>query len=440
MKKNYSDTISYRSIYQINKANKVSKVLLPLLLIILLSMFLPWTQNIRSKGKVTTLRQEQRAQNVNSTLPGRIVKWYVQEGQPVKKGDTIAQIAEVKDDYLDPEILLRTQEQIIAKQQTIEYYEGKSNAVEDQISALQSGLRIKTEQLKNKLRQQQLKIRTDSATLVAAKNDNQIAIKQYNRQKELYDQGLVSLAQLEQRNMTLQTSQARLETASNNLINSKQELTITTLELDAILQDNLDKVNKARGEVMTAKSQAATGRGETSKLQNQYSTYKMRNQLYYIIAPQDGQIVQAKRSGIGEIVKEGETLVQIVPDNQEFAVELFVTPLDAPLIHTGEKVRFIFDGFPAIVFSGWPQASYGTFGGIITTVENNLAGNGTYRILVKEDKTDKPWPKALRLGTGSQAIALLNDVPIWYELWRNLNGFPPDFYAPENSKQTADKK
>jgi hypothetical protein len=32
------------------------------------------------------------------------------------------------------------------------------------------------------------------------------------------------------------------------------------------------------------------------------------------------------------------------------------------------------------------------------------------------------------VGSGASGIALLNDVPIWYELWRQLNGFPPDYY------------
>jgi hypothetical protein len=33
----------------------------------------------------------------------------------------------------------------------------------------------------------------------------------------------------------------------------------------------------------------------------------------------------------------------------------------------------------------------------------------------------------------------MNDVPIWYELWRRVNGFPPDFYQPEE-KQNQKKK
>jgi multidrug resistance efflux pump len=182
-------------------------------------------------------------------------------------------------------------------------------------------------------------------------------------------------------------------------------------------------------------SQAATGQAETAKLENQYSNYEMRNRQYFIIAPQEGQVVQAKRSGVGEIIKEGETVVQIVPNAPDLAVELFITPLDVPLVNVGQKIRFIFDGFPAIVFSGWPSASYGTFGGVVTAIENN-AQNGTYRILVKEDKTDKLWPEQLRLGTGAQAIALLKEVPIWYELWRNINGFPPDFYTVSDKKET----
>jgi len=41
------------------------------------------------------------------------------------------------------------------------------------------------------------------------------------------------------------------------------------------------------------------------------------------------------------------------------------------LINPGQKIRMIFDCFPAIVFSGWPDNSYGTFAGDVTMVENN---------------------------------------------------------------------
>ncbi|HEX6848237.1 MAG TPA: HlyD family efflux transporter periplasmic adaptor subunit, partial [Chitinophagaceae bacterium] len=134
---------------------------------------------------------------------------------------------------------------------------------------------------------------------------------------------------------------------------------------------------------------------------------------------------------IGEIVKDGEMLVEIVPDKIQYAVEMFVRPVDLPLITAGQKVSLLFDGFPAIVFSGWPNASYGIFSGKVVAVENSVSVNGKFRVLVAEDAERKPWPYQLRVGAGSNGIALLKEVPVWYELWRNINGFPPDYYKPE---------
>lgn len=431
------ESTSYQKIYNINVPNNISRLVLAIIIVFVLFLFLPWTQNIRTTGKVTTLRQEQRTQNVNTIIPGKILKWYVKEGDIVNKGDTIVQLTEIKDDYLDPELVTRTNEQLNAKEQTINYYEGKTAVQQNQILNLKNSLDIKTNQINNKLKQLSLKVKSDEATLKAVKNEYDIANKQYIRQQELYNKGLVSLTQLEQRNQSLQSIQAKLISVENNLANSRQEILIVNLELNGAQQEYFEKINKIEGDVMQAKSQIASGRGDVSKLKNQYNTYKNRAQLYYIIAPQDGQIVQAQKSGIGEIIKDGETVVEIVPTEVEYAVEIFVKPLDAPLLNKGQKIRFMFDGFPAIVFSGWPQASYGTFGGIVSTIENTVSSNGYYRVLVQQDKS-KPWPTQLRLGTGTQAIALLKDVPVWYELWRNVNGFPPDFYK-EITKETKQK-
>lgn len=125
-------------------------------------------------------------------------------------------------------------------------------------------------------------------------------------------------------------------------------------------------------------------------------------------------------------------VVEIVPNNIEFAVELFIEPMDLPLIDIGEKIRFVFDGFPAIVFSGWPKNSFGTFGGIVTAIETNISDNGKFRILVAQDtgNGEKKWPPSLKVGSGAVGIALLKNVKIGYELWRNINGFPPEYYKP----------
>ena len=83
----------------------VRRLLMGTLITIIAIMFIPWTQNIRSSGLVTTLKPEQRPQTVHSVIGGRIEKWFVKEGDLVKKGDTIAFISEIKDNYFDPLLL-----------------------------------------------------------------------------------------------------------------------------------------------------------------------------------------------------------------------------------------------------------------------------------------------------------------------------------------------
>lgn len=209
--------------------------------------------------------------------------------------------------------------------------------------------------------------------------------------------------------------------------------------MNALLQENAEKVAKVQGDQFQSLTQIAGGQAEIAKLENQYASYSIRNGMYYVFAPQDGQVIKAQKAGIGEFVKDGDMIAEIVPDKIQYAVEMFVKPLDLPLLAKGQKVRLFFDGFPAIVFSGWPAASSGTFGGEIAVLENNVSVNGKFRILVKEDPADKPWPEQLKIGTGAQGIALLNDVPVWYEFWRNINGFPPDFYKNKQVNQKEKK-
>ena len=405
-----------------------------------LFLFIPWTQNIRATGAITTLRQEQRPQQLNTIIPGKVASWHVKEGDYVQKGDTIMKLSEIKDDYLDPNLIGRTQEQLQAKAASVEGYRSKAGTADLQISALEQGRVLKVSQLENKFRQQRMKVKSDSMEMLAANNDYAIASEQFRRQKNMFDSGLVTLVQLEQRNMTFQTAGAKKTSAEIRFLNAKQELLVLQLEVNGATQDYNEKISKASGDKFQSISQIATGEGEIAKLQNQYMNYDMRSKLYYLTAPQSGQIVKAKKAGIGEIVKEGEMIVEIVPDNIQYAVEIFVRPVDLPLLEIGQRVRFMFDGFPAIVFSGWPQSSYGTFGGTIAAIESSVSDNGKFRALVAEDTADKKWPRQLKMGTGAQGMALIKDVPIWYELWRNINGFPPDYYKPNQELQEKENQ
>jgi multidrug efflux pump subunit AcrA (membrane-fusion protein) len=412
--------------YRISRSRQMA--IYSLLALFIITMFLPWTQNVRSTGKVTTLQQSQRPTEINAIIAGRVVKWHVKEGDFVKKGDTLLQISEVKEEYLDPKLVQNVKSQLDAKSQSGQLYQSKAVASSEQIKTLELNKINKINQTKNKLLQQIQKITSDSIDYIAAANDYTIAKKQYDRQKQMYDSGLVSLTQFEQRNQYLQTMLAKKIGAENKFFNSKNEYGNIKIELSAVYQDYQEKILKTEGDRLQSLSNVATTDAEVAKLNNQVNNYTARNNFYFIIAQQSGQIVQLKTTGTGEVVKDGEKLGVIVPDQIQLAVEIYVSPLDVSILKVGTKTRFVFDGFPAVVFGGWPKASYGTFGGKIYAIENTTNSEGKYRVLVIADEKDRQWPANMRIGNGAQSIALLNDVSIWYELWRNINGFPPDFY------------
>ena len=425
---------SLENIYHINKKSNVAKWFLFTFLAFVFIMFLPWTQNIKTQGNVSTLYQEQRPQKLNSPIPGRIIKWYVKNGDVVKKGDTILQISEIKDDYLDPLLVERTQEQVQAKKGVREYYNAKISTTENQIAAITTAKDLKLNQIKIKIAQLQNKLKAEQAELTAVNNELKIAQDQLNRQNKMYEEGLVSLTQLQQRNVSYQNALAKKTSAENKLTQTQQEIAAQNIEQNAVIQEYTEKISKTEGDRFQSMGQVAGSTGDIAKLENQVATYKVRKGLYYILATQDGQITQLTKAGIGEIVKDAETIGIIVPKKIDYIAEIYVKPVDLPLIRENQKVMLIFDGFPAIVFSGWPNSSYGTFSGKIIAIENSISENGLFKAIVAEDKTQKRWPPNMKIGTGASGIAILNDVPIWYEIWRNINGFPPDYYQVNTQK------
>jgi multidrug efflux pump subunit AcrA (membrane-fusion protein) len=426
---------SFDHIYHVNRSSRVKRWFYLFLGAGIVVLFLPWTQNIKAKGTVTSLYQEQRPQQLNSPIPGRIIKWYVKNGDAVKKGDTILQLAEVKEDYMDPMLIDRTQQQVNAKKGVREYYEAKVGTAKAQLQALSLARGLKLQQLKIKQGQLQNKLAAEQAELQAVINESKLLEDQYQRQKKMYDDGLVSLTQFQQRSVSYQNALAKKTAVENKLTQTQQEIIAVGLEQNATVQDYTEKTSKIEGERFQSMGQIESSTGEIAKLENQVTNYKIRQGLYYVLASQDGQVIQLNKAGIGEILKDGESIGSIVPDYAQYAVEIYVKPVDLPLVKKGQRVMCVFDGFPAIVFSGWPNTSYGTFAGKVIAVESNINSSGLFRALIVEDKQQKPWPPQIKMGAGVQAIAILNDVPVWYELWRNINGFPPDYYSvtPEKS-------
>ena len=416
-----------------------NRFLLSFAIIGLIVLFLPWTQNIQGEGFLTTLDPQHRPQTIQSPIPGRIEKWYVREGDFVRAGDTILFMSEVKNEYFDPRLIERTGMQIQAKSMSVTSYQEKVRALHNQIEALRNEQQLKLQQARNKLIQANLKVKSDSIDLEAARTNISIAERQYNRTTQLQEEGLKAVTDVETKKLKLQETQAKLISQENKLLASKNEVINAEVEIGRIQAEYMDKISKAQSDLYTAQSSQFDSEAQVTKLENEYANYERRSEMHYIRAPQNGFINKAMQAGLGETFKEGDELVNIMPSDYDMAVETFVDPIDLPLMHLGEKIRIQFDGWPVIIFSGWPNVSYGTYGGEVVAIETFISPNGKYRILVAPDPQDHPWPEDLRVGSGANTIALLEDVPIWFELWRQLNGFPPNYYQPDPMQQTAKK-
>ncbi|MCR9252458.1 MAG: HlyD family secretion protein [bacterium] len=422
----------------------LARVLIAIGIIAVISLFMPWQQNIRGGGKVTALNPANRPQTVQSVIPGRIEKWHVSEGQYVNIGDTILELAETKDKYFDPEILERMQEQINAKQSSLIAKELKRDAYQNQIKALRESLNAKLIQARNKIDQSIFKLESDSIALEAEKINYTNSSNIFDRNKLRFESGNISLNKYRELESKFQAAKAKLVSQENKYLQSKASVSIARTSLAAIQADYAEKISKATTELQATLADINDTEGSVAKLKNEFNNVRIRRNQYALLAPQNGFVVQALRAGIGETIKEGEAIVTVQPENPDLAIEMYVQAMDVPLLTRGRKVRIQFDGWPSLQFSGWPSVSVGTFGGVVQVIDKVNAENGQFRILVIPDPEDEEWPQQLRLGSGAKGWVMLDNVKVWYEIWRQLNGFPPSLYTDptgtDNVKSEDDKK
>lgn len=203
-------------------------------------------------------------------------------------------------------------------------------------------------------------------------------------------------------------------------------------------QSNLDRQRKLAAEGLVSPRQIEAAEivvqeklATAANSQQSINTVSMslaRQSTQTKVAPQSGTVTQLHSGGISTMVKAGDILGWFVPEGVERMVRVKVNGLNAPLITPGRKARLQFEGWPIFQFSGWPSTSVGTFGGIVYTVEPVADANGQFTVWIKEDTNERPWPdeRFARLDSRVNAWVLLEEVRLGYELWRQLNNFPPE--------------
>lgn len=393
------------------------------LLVLFLAMlvfvaFSPWQQNLPGAGRVVALTPVERQQNVEAPVDGRVVKWHVIEGTRVKEGDPIVDISDN-----DPEIIVRYQREVDAMRTRLAEARNRELAQQQAILGLDGSRRSALDAAQSRIQMAIERVRAAERAQEAAQATLSTAKLNLDRHKDLLPFGLVSTRMVELAQLGYDQAVADLDRAKASLNAARQDR--TALEADRVKIENDFKTS-----IDTAKSSLAAARQEIASSLAALQPVEIRlsrQNTQSVTAPRDGIILRLLAQPGSEMLKAGDPVAILVPESQSTVVELWVHGNDMPLITAGDKVRLQFEGWPAVQFVGWPSVAVGTFGGVVTLVDATDNGLGKFRLLVAADTSDQPWParRFLRQGVRANGWVLLRQVPLWWELWRQFNGFPP---------------
>ncbi|MCA9620545.1 MAG: HlyD family efflux transporter periplasmic adaptor subunit [Myxococcales bacterium] len=403
------------------------------LVVALLLLASPWQQNVRGTGRVVAYAPMDRLQTIEAPIKGRVVRWHVQEGSQVRAGDPIADIADN-----DPEYLARLERERSAAVEGLRALESMMLVTESRIASLRS---VRDTAITNaQLYVQIARDKRDAAEqeVIAAEAAYETARINLDRQRSLGSEGLSSTRKVELAQLKLDTNKSKRDAAKAKLAAATREVQAASAKLGNVTSKEEANINKANEALGKLKSDIAKAKAEVAKAEVKVS----RQQQMAITAPIDGTVLRLVANGGGEFVKAGDSVATIVPDTESRAVELLMAGNDAPLITPGREVRLQFEGWPAVQFVGWPSVAVGTFGGRVAFVDATDDGSGRFRIVVTPDPNQEPWPEArfLRQGVRVNGWVLLNRVKVAFELWRQLNGFPPVVDRPSKGDGGAAKE
>lgn len=400
-----------------------------------LSLFLPWQQNVTAHGKVTAFSPSERVQTIDAPLSGVITKWHVQEGSVVKEGDILVEISDI-----DPMFKDRLEAQRNNLQTKLVTKEDELNSYQVQQKNLIASRDAKISAAKFKLDMASQKILSTDEAISSAKATADAAEFQSSRMQRLFVDGLVSKRDLElaQRdliiaNRSLASMQALLNSAKAEAQSAQAEIQQIRADTQASLDSSAALISKIKGEVADSSNNLTNSEINLS-----------RQNMQTITAPRAGTIFRLPVNSQSQMISQGQALLVILPETKERAVELWVDGRDTPLITQGSLVRLEFEGWPAIQVPGWAKVGLGTFAGKVSFIDPTDNGTGTFRVMIVADKNYPDWPTArfLRQGISAKGWILMDNVTIGYEIWRLLNGFPArviQLQSYPNEKMTPDK-
>jgi membrane fusion protein, adhesin transport system len=393
----------------------------------------PWQQTASGIGQVLAYAPMDREQTIDSPISGRVVAFFVVEGSVVKQGDPIAEVMDI-----DPNYVQRLEETRQAIEDRIDAANERAASYERQVGSYEKAKDLAVEAAELKIKVATQKIESARQKVAATEAELNTARLNLVRTRALIESGLASQREMELADLAVAKADTELNSARAALISAQAAETGARATRYKTEAEASGKIDSSRAEYRKALSEAAYARGELAKNSTDISRQSARK----VMAPRDGVVLRLSGHTGGKVVKQGDMLAVLVPTTGDRAAEFWIDGNDAPLITNGSHVRIQFEGWPAVQFAGWPSVAVGTFGGKVAFVDALSGKGGKFRVLVVPDESnpdDEPWPnpKFLRQGVRAKAWVFLSEVALGYELWRQLNGFPPAVAPPTDVVDAA---
>lgn len=397
----------------------IARILLALLVFWVFAMLLlPWQQSVTGSGRVVAFAPLMREQTIQAPITGRVVQWSERlvEGARFEKGEVILEIQD-----LDPELVARLRDQEQASLRKLETARIKVKVYASQVEAFVEAREMAITAAEEQVKSAKQKIRAEQQSLVAALAAERQEQLNYEQLKQAAADQIASGYELQVAERKYEEAKAKVEQARAYVDSAGNELAAKEAELVQKEREAQAKVESARAYLQDAEGEVAIADKDLADIRIKVS----RQESQVVRAPQDGYIFRLMVNPGADMIKAGDPLFTLVPETADRAVELWVDGNDAPLVTPGRHVRLQFEGWPAVQFAGWPSVAVGTFGGQVATMDATDEG-GRFRILVVPAPGEE-WPEQryLRQGVRANGWVLLNEVKLGYELWRQMNGFPP---------------
>lgn len=307
-----------------------------------------------------TVRPAGELRVVQAELEGTVKEIQVQENQSVRRGDIIAYLDDTKLQIQKSQLhgsIQQSQLQIEQIEAQIRLLNAQIAAESRSIDGAIAAAQADTRRNQREYEERQLTTQADFAEAQAALEYAQTEKERYQR---LVGVGAISELQVREKETAVRTAEARLE-------RTQAALNPTNASVDAAEEQVSQQI--ARGESTIAQLQKE--RESLAQRQAEIQTQLIQNQTQLEQTERDlaGSVIRATTDGIvfkltlsnpSQVVRPGDSVAQIAPNNAPLVVKASVANQDIDKVEIGQTAKVRIDACP------YPD--YGILQGMVTAV------------------------------------------------------------------------